>query len=210
MKDIANKSICLKLNKSWQALRVCLVSETIVDLVAGVVDALDIQYVIDADGNPDTSQYDYVNPIGWDEWIKLPVRSWDFAIHTSKMTIRVPTVVISRNYNKMPVKKYRGKPTKEALFHRDGGVDIYTGKEINFDHATIDHILPRSRGGSDTFENTGLTTKEINNGKGNQLNSEIGLFPKFKPMLPRDIPVHHTIRKIRHDDWKFFLTHLKK
>jgi 5-methylcytosine-specific restriction endonuclease McrA len=209
MKDIASKAICLKLNQGWQALEVSLVGNTIVDLVAGVVMALDITYVMNDDGTPDTSQYDYVNPLGWDEWIKLPIRPWDFVIHTSKMTIRVPTVVIAKKYNKMPTKKYKGKPSKEAVFYRDGGIDIYTGKEINFSEATMDHILPRSRGGLDVYENVGLTTKEINNNKGNKLNDEIGLKLKFAPSFPKEIPVYKTIRKISHHDWKFFIHHEK-
>ncbi len=209
MKDIASKAIVLKLNKSWQAIEIATVSKSIVDLVSGVVLALDINYALDEDGNPNTSEYEYVNPVDWNEWITLPVREWDFAIHSSKMKIRVPTVVIAKNYNKMPLKTYKGKPTKEALFYRDGGLDIYTGEEINFNEATIDHVVPRSRGGEDTYMNTGLTTKKINNKKGNSLNGEIGLIPKFKPRLPKDIPVSQTIRQIRHDDWKFFLTHTK-
>jgi 5-methylcytosine-specific restriction endonuclease McrA len=105
----------------------------------------------------------------------------------------------------MPKKKYKGKPTREALFHRDDGRDIYTGEPIEMEDASIDHIIPRSRGGKDTFENTGLTSKKTNNEKGNQLNSEAGLKIHFKPTAPKEVPLWKTIRKIRHDDWKFFM-----
>lgn len=209
MENIAQKAICLKLNSNWQAVQVALVQDTIIDLVAGVVQALDIGYKLRDDGLPDTSEYEFVRPVTWDEWINLPIRSWDFAIHSARMAIRVPTVVIATNYSKMPTKKYRGKPTKEALFYRDGGKDIYTGQELDWDEATIDHIMPRSRGGKDVFENTGLTTKKINNDKGNQLNSEAGLKMHFKPTAPKEVPIYKTIRKIRHEDWKHFLQ-LKK
>ena len=205
MNDIAQKAICLKLNKSWQAVQVAVVQDVIVDLVNDVVEALDIQYKVNPDGSPDTAQYDYVHPVKWDEWITLPIHPWDFVIHSAHLTIRVPTVVITKHYNKMPMKKYKGKPTIEALFYRDDGKDIYTGRKLDYDEATIDHLLPRSKGGKDTFENTGLTTKEINNTKGNKLNSEAGLKIHFKPTSPKEVPIWKTIRKIRHPDWSFFI-----
>lgn len=205
--NIAQKAICLKLNRSWRPIQVSIVQNTIVDLVSGVIEALDIGYTCNDKGEPNTEQYEYVRPVNWDEWITLPLRSYDMAIHTSKMSIRVPTVVIAQNYDKMPTKKYRGKPTKEALFYRDGGKDIYTGKELDFEESTIDHIVPKFRGGKDTFENTGLTTKEINNTKGHNLNKEIGLKLQFSPTSPKEVPIWKTIRKIRHVDWKFFIKH---
>lgn len=205
MNDIAQKAIVLKLNKVWMPLEVAVVQDVLIDLVQGVVEALDIQYGLNKDGTPITSEYEFVRPLTWEDWVKVPVRPWDFAIHTSKMTIRVPTVVIAKNYDKMPKKKYKGKPTREALFHRDDGRDAYTNKQLDYDNCSIDHIIPRSRGGKDTFENTVLTTKEINNEKGNRLNSEIGLKLQFKPTAPKEVPLWKTIRKIRHDDWKFFM-----
>lgn len=205
MSDISQKAIVLKLNKNWQTVGVAVVQDTIVDLVSGVIEAIDIGYELKEDGTPDTNQYSYINPVSWEEWVKLPVRPWDLAIHSSKITIRVPTVVITKKYDKMPKKTFKGKPTKEALFFRDDRKDIYTGEEINIDEATIDHIVPLSRGGKDVFENTGLTTKTLNNLKGNRLNSEIGFIPKFKPTIPKEIPIWKTIRKLRHDDWKHFI-----
>jgi 5-methylcytosine-specific restriction endonuclease McrA len=203
--NISQRPIVLKLNKSWQAVQVAVVQDVIVDLVSGTVQALDINYSIRDDGTPDTSQYEYVNPVSWDEWMQLPIRPWDMVIHSAKMAIRVPTVVITQKYNKMPTKKYKGKPTREALFYRDGGVDIYTGKSLNFEDSTIDHIIPKYHGGKDVFENTGLTTKKINNRKGCKLNSEVGLTPLFSPTAPKEVPMWKTIRKIKHDDWKFFI-----
>ena len=205
MRDIAHKAIVLKLNKRWKPVGVELVSKTICDLMTGVVEAMDIVYALNEDGSPNTEQYEYINPVSWDEWVKLPVRPWDLSIHSAFMHIRVPTVVITKHYAKIPEKKFKGKPTKEGLFIRDNGVDAYTGHELAFEDATIDHVLPKDRGGLDTYENTVLTTKEINNGKGNKLNSEAGLTLLVNPHHPKPIKVSHTIRKARHQDWKHFL-----
>lgn len=205
MRDIAHKAIVLKLNKLWKPVGVELVSKTICDLMTGVIEAIDIVYQMNPDGTPNFEEHEYVNPVSWDEWVKLPVRPWDLSIHSTHLNIRVPTVVITKNYSKIPEKKFKGKPTKEGLFIRDNGVDPYTGQELAYEEATIDHVLPLSRGGTDTYENTVLTTKEINNKKGNKLNSEAGLNLLFKPTQPKAIKVSHTIRKARHQDWRPFL-----
>jgi 5-methylcytosine-specific restriction endonuclease McrA len=127
------------------------------------------------DGTPNFSTPSLMNPVGWDEWIKLPIRDWDFSIRSAKLEIRVPTVLISKNYAKMPTVSFKGKPKKDALFIRDGGIDQYTGKELKYDDATVDHVIPKNRGGQDVWENVALTCHKINSEKGNKLNEEIGL-----------------------------------
>jgi len=91
------------------------------------------------------------------------------------------------------------------LFIRDNGTNAYTGEELDYAESTIDHVIPRSRGGEDTYENTVLTSKEINNRKGNKLNKEVGLTLLINPYNPKPIKVSQTIRKARHHDWKHFL-----
>lgn len=204
MRDIAHKAIVLKLNKHWKPVGVELVSKTICDLMTGVIKAIDIQYELNEDGTPNFDAYN-PNPVGWEEWIQVPVRPWDLSIHSTHMHIRVPTVAITLNYAKVPKKKFKGKPTKEGLFIRDNATNAYTGEEIEFNQATIDHVIPISRGGTDTYDNTVLTSKEINNIKGSRLNSEAGLTLLVNPHLPKPIEVSHTIRKARHHDWKHFL-----
>lgn len=166
---------------------------------------MDIVYSLNPDGSPNFDEQEYVSPVSWDEWITLPVRDWDIAIHSPKMTIRVPTVIITARYDKIPEKTFKGKPTKEGVFIRDNGIDGYTGKELDFSAATIDHVIPKDRGGSDTYDNVVLTTKEINNNKGNKLNSEVGLTLLVSPHHPKPLKAYNAIRNIRHQDWKNFL-----
>ena len=209
--NIANKSIVLKLNKNWQPLEVAVVGDIICDMVRGVVVGLDIQYESNPDGTPN---YDtqYPVPTPWEQWINLPVRDCDLVIHSCKMVIRVPTVVVTANFDKMPKKEWKptSKPTKEGLYIRDGGKDGYTGLDIDYEEATIDHILPKSKGGSDTYDNTCLTLKETNNWKSDRLNHEVGLKLRVVPCVPKPILASQQIRKVRHRDWKFFLDHFKK
>jgi 5-methylcytosine-specific restriction endonuclease McrA len=206
MSSIANKAIVLKLNSNWQTVGYGIVADAIVDLVAGEsIKALDIQYPIDEDGNPDRTVSPKMVPVDWETWIKLPIRQWDDVIHSTKLTIRVPTVVIANNFHKMPMKTWKGKPSKEAIYIRDSGKCQYTGKSLDRKNATIDHILPKSRGGGDEWTNLALTSKEVNSKKGNALNSEIGLKLLRQPMTPKPIPVSQLIREVRHPDWELFI-----
>jgi 5-methylcytosine-specific restriction endonuclease McrA len=206
--SIANKAIVLKLNSNWQTVGYGIVADAIVDLVAGgSIKALDIQYPLDEDGNADRSVSPSMVPVDWETWVTLPIRPWDDVIHSTKLTIRVPTVVIANNFHKMPMKTWRGKPSKEAIYIRDGGRCQYTGKVLDRKNATIDHVLPKSRGGGDEWTNLALTSKEVNSKKGNALNSEIGLRLLRQPMTPKPIPVSQLIKEAKHPDWELFIGH---
>jgi 5-methylcytosine-specific restriction endonuclease McrA len=121
------------------------------------------------------------------------------------MSVRVPTVIIAVNFNKMPVKSFRGKPSKDAIYTRDNGICQYTGKKIDRNSATVDHILPRSKGGEDSWTNLVLCSRDINSKKGNRLNTEVGLKLIKQPSIPQPIPVSALIKEAKHKDWEHFL-----
>ena len=114
MTNIADKSIVLKLNRNWVRVGVGTVGDTICDLMTGVVTAVDITYPFNDDGSPNFTTYDYIKPVKWEEWVQLPVRPWDLSIKSTKIKIRVPTVVITTKYAKIPEKKFKGKPFEAA------------------------------------------------------------------------------------------------
>ena len=206
MNDIARKAIVLKLNRLWKSVGIGLVGKTICDLMNGVVLGMDIHYKLKEDGTPDfDGPLEYANPVDWNTWITLPVYPWQPSIHSAKMEIRVPTVIITVNYSKVHKKNFIGKPTREALAIRDNLTDGYTGKELEYEDATIDHVIPTSRGGTDTYDNTVLTKKETNNRKGNKLNSESGLTLFVNPHNPKPILISDTIKRPRHRDWANFM-----
>lgn len=212
MSNIINKLICLKLNKAWQPVGYSTVGKAIVDLAAGIsAKALDLEYELDNNGEPIGDPIS-MNPVEWDEWLKLPVRPYDFSVHyaNGQKVMRVPTVLIARNFNKMPVKRFKGKPSKDAIWIRDEGIDQYTGKPLRRDEATIDHVIPQSKGGPDSWENLVTTHKSINSEKGNLLNEEAGLKLIRKPKAPSPVPISLLIREVRHRDWRPFLVKIDK
>ncbi len=206
MKDISSKACVLKLNSVWQPIGYGIVADAIVDLVAGEsVKALDIQYFTDEDGTVDFSKTIGMTPMDWNDWIGLPIRPWDLVIHSAKLTVRVPTILIAKNFHRMPMKMWKGKASNDAIFKRDGGKCQYTNKPLDRKDATMDHVLPKSRGGSDDWTNLVLTSKEINSKKGNSLNSEVGLKLIRQPTAPKPVPISELIKEIRHQDWNLFI-----
>lgn len=146
----------------------------------------------------------YLNPVAWDEWIKLPVREFDFVVSTPKLRIRVPTVIISTQFDRMPMRVPRVSRT--AIFDRDGGVCQYTGEHVGKHGGNLDHVIPRDRGGRDSFENLVWAKREINSLKANRLPHEAGLRLLRRPKAPATMPVAATIREPKHPDWRHFLT----
>lgn len=211
MENIAKKIICLHLNKNWMPTGFASVEKTIVDLCAGInCMAVDIHYAYDADTDkPNFSSPTIMRPVDWDEWITLPIREWDLEIHSPSITIRVPTVIIAKNYAKMPVHTFKGKPNKRAVWKRDKGIDQYTGKSLIETEATIDHVIPRSKGGRSSWENLVLTNKALNYRKGNRFNEEVGLRLIRRPKAPNPVPAYALIKEARHIDWTHFLQNLE-
>ena len=212
MNNVANKLICLNLNANWQPVGFKTVKDAIVDLCGAESNgkpstmALDIEYELDDNGQPIFDEAKSMNPVSWEEWMLLPIRSWDLAINSPTRSIRVPTVIIATNFNKMPIKTFKGKPSKDGIWNRDQGICQYTGKKLTKDQSTIDHVIPRSKGGQDTWTNMVVCDKTLNSKKGNKLNSELGLKLKKEPIEPSPTPMSALIKEAKHHTWKHFLT----
>lgn len=208
---VADKAIVLKLNKLWQPMHFMRVSKAFVDIASPVTAnlALDIEYDVDIDGKPLLDQPPiWMNPVTWDEWIQLPVREYDLSINTPKCKIRVPTVIIAPNYAKMPMRRQRF--TTDNIRKRDGSKCQYTGKILTRAQGTVDHIIPKSRGGKDRdWRNVVWCEKSLNHKKGNRLNDEIGLKLLKEPKEPKSLPASAFFHKenARHHDWIHFLSH---
>ena len=139
-----------------------------------------------------------------DEWITLPVRPQDNAVHTVRGPIRVPTVIVAVNFAKVP--KKRPKLCAKTIRERDGNRCQYTGKLLKPDEGSLDHVLPRSRGGADAWENLVWSSKAVNTKKGNRLPAEAGLKLLSVPRAPKELPVSALIRNGHSiPEWKLFV-----
>jgi 5-methylcytosine-specific restriction endonuclease McrA len=192
MTDILNRTIVLVLNRNWQAINIRTPQDAFCQMATNVATALDIE---------GGSQ---IRPVTWEKWITLPVREGDYAVRTARGAIRVPTVIVAVNFAKVP--KKRPKLCSRTIRDRDGNRCQYTGKLLKPDEGSLDHVLPRSRGGADSWENLVWSSKEVNTRKGDLLPHEAGLKLLSVPRAPKELPVTALIRNAhRVAEWKLFL-----
>jgi 5-methylcytosine-specific restriction endonuclease McrA len=192
MNDILNKTIVLVLNRNWQAINIRTPAEAFCQMATNVATALEI------DGE------NHIRPVSWDEWITLPIRDGDNAVHTVRGAIRVPTVIVAVNFAKVP--KKRPKLCTKTIRERDGNRCQYTGQLLKPDEGSLDHVVPRSRGGKDEWGNLVWSDKAVNAKKGNRLPHEAGLKLLTMPRAPRELPVTALIRNAHGiPEWKLFV-----
>ena len=197
MTDILNKTIVLVLNRNWQAINIRTPQDAFCQMATNVATALDIEL-----GDGDSAQA--LRPVTWDEWITLPVREGDHAVRTARGAIRVPTVIVAVNFAKVP--KKRPKLNARNIRERDGNRCQYTGRLLHPDEGSLDHVLPRSRGGKDEWENLVWSSKDVNARKGNRLPHEAGLKLLSVPRAPKELPVTALLRNAHGvAEWKLFL-----
>ena len=69
-------------------------------------------------------------------------------VHSANRVVTVPSVIRLRSYVRVPYRA-RVPMTRAALMHRDGFRCAYCGAKAD----TVDHVVPRSRGGEHSWEN---------------------------------------------------------
>ena len=75
-----------------------------------------------------------------------------------------------------------------------------------FRSGSLDHVVPRSRGGKDAWENLVWSAKEVNQRKADRLPREAGLKLLSVPRAPKELPVSALIRNPHGvQDWKPFV-----
>lgn len=197
MSDILNKNIVLVLNRNWQAINIRTPADAFCQMATNAATALDIALGDDAAAHA-------LRPVTWDEWITLPIRDGDNAVRTAHSIIRVPTVIVAVNFAKVP--KKRPKLNARNIRERDGNRCQYTGRLLAPDEGSLDHVVPRSRGGADTWENLVWSAKDVNQRKADRLPHEAGLKLLAVPRAPKELPVTETLRNAHGvAEWQLFL-----
>ena len=90
-----------------------------------------------------------------------------------------PSVIVLTRYVRMPGLR-RVPGTRRGVLRRDEFHCCYCGRGAT----TIDHVLPRSRGGADSWENLAACCLACNNTKGDRTPSEMGWTLRTTPKMP--------------------------
>lgn len=105
----------------------------------------------------------------------------DQLVRSPSITMQAPSVIRLKAYVKVPYRKTLPL-TRRNVIARDNGKCAYCVKKAD----TVDHVVPRSRGGANTWENVVAACQACNNKKDDKLLSELGSKWKlsFVPKAP--------------------------
>lgn len=101
------------------------------------------------------------------------------SFHSAHLTLPAPSVMRLSRYVRVPYR--RAVPmTRSGVLRRDGRRCAYCAKRAD----TIDHVVPRSRGGTHTWENCVAACRACNSRKADRLLEELGWSLGFAPRPP--------------------------
>jgi len=120
----------------------------------------------------------------------------DKPLITSLKEFKRPTVIRLYNYAPVPYRKVR--LTRVNIFKRDGHKCGYCGSVKNL---TIDHILPKSRGGKNTWENLITCCGSCNLKKGNKTPTEANMPLKLTTFRPSFVYFIKKFEQNNNESW---------
>lgn len=195
------KQEVLKLNKGFAPLGTSNWKSIFVDIVAGAAYPVDVSYYQDKHGDTDLSKVESLQVIKtFEEWAELPIRPYDEYVNSPSKRFRIPPIVVCANFDKIIHKKVLF-PTKNNIWKRDNFQCCYSGEKLTKDTISTDHVIPKSRGGDNSWGNLVSCRKDINVFKADRTPQEAGLKMLYKPYKPENGMVYNTIR----EEWNIFL-----
>jgi 5-methylcytosine-specific restriction endonuclease McrA len=177
----------LVLNRSYLPIHTTSVRRAIALLYQDIARAVDEQYRI----------FDFAS------WAAL-------AAHEDKIglvdrAIRVPRVILLLAYDRVPRRYVRF--SRFNIYSRDANRCQYCGRQFPRAELNLDHIVPRSKGGTSTWENVVCSCHRCNRMKGGRTPSEANMRLIRQPYRPQWTPfMTETFSLRRYKEWLPFLS----
>ncbi len=102
-------------------------------------------------------------------------------LHWASGSVPRPVVIRLVTYVRVPRDSHRRKITRRAVFARDDWECQYCGARGSL---TVDHVIPRSKGGDSGWENIVASCAPCNRRKGDRLPHQIDMHPRRRPRAP--------------------------
>jgi 5-methylcytosine-specific restriction endonuclease McrA len=163
----------------------------------------------------DTLVLDQSNrPIGFVSWQRAVKLYWEDCVEivredqngkvlrSPSLEMGLPRVVRVKGYVAKRLRKNLF-PTRYNVAIRDDNTCQYCGEVLAVCDQTLDHVVPRSRGGKDAWENLVLACKRCNSYKDDQTPDEAGMQLIRKPFEPKVGLTYQSNRRVRPEwvDW---------
>ena len=103
-------------------------------------------------------------------------------MHSERLSVEVPSVIKLRSFVRVPYRR-RAALNRRAVFARDGSRCQYCAAPAE----SIDHVVPRSKGGEHVWENVVAACRPCNTRKRDRLLSETPMALRRRPTAPREL-----------------------
>jgi 5-methylcytosine-specific restriction endonuclease McrA len=121
-------------------------------------------------------------------------------LRTVSASFPVPSIIRLQDYVNIP---YKGVVlSRQNIFKRDGHICQYCGSRSDL---TLDHVMPRSRGGQSSWDNLLTACKSCNSKKGDCTPEEANMTMKRKPFKPSFFMFLRDFSGMVDDDWLVYL-----
>ena len=188
----------LAINKSYSPVRLCSRFNAIGKMFTGNCNPIFIK----ADGS--------FSEHTWEEWLLISLKDiWPEGtefIQAVKQRIALPKVIRYVNYDKIP--RITLRLNRRAIYDRDDHTCYLCGERYSESRLSVDHVIPSSKGGKNTFENMATCCKRCNGIKGSKTLAELKIKPKFMPYKPTTSNIQRLMSTISEasyqPEWKLF------
>ena len=196
--SVLNNNV-LVLNKHYAAIRVVSVRRAFSLLFRQMAEVVHVE-------KDEFLSYDL------ESWCDVSELKWRFEpdghdwLRTVQLEIAVPRIIRLLFYDRLP--RQQVKFNRRNIFARDQSRCQYCGKRFSTTALSLDHVVPRSRGGTSTWENVVCCCIQCNVRKGGRTPKEAHMKLTTPPKQPRRSPVLRIkLSEGRYASWKHFLDH---
>lgn len=181
----------LVLNRNWMAVHISSVRRALSLVVQDYARIISEDYQI----------YDFDS---WRELSQHIERDGNDFIHTPNFQVLVPEVILLTGFGRMPPRTV--KFNRRNIYMRDHYTCQYCGTRPAKEELTIDHIVPRSKGGRSSWENVVLACQSCNSRKGNLTVEQAHMQLRRPPKKPHWMAtLRNTLRGPERPLWQKFV-----
>ncbi|MEM7233237.1 MAG: HNH endonuclease [Planctomycetota bacterium] len=177
----------LVLNKSWLPVHVCSARRALVLLYKDMARAMGENFVL----------HDFAS------WLGAEVSDQHAYVTTVSRRIRLPEVVVLKSCDRFV--QPRVAFSRRNLFRRDQHTCQYCGKKCSTEELSIDHIVPRSRGGPGSWTNCVAACRRCNERKANRTIQQVGMKLLNTPREPPSHMAFTLYMGRQKESWKQFV-----
>ena len=178
----------LVLNKSFFPVNVTTVKRAFSLVYQGIARIVNSQF----------ETFDY------ESWSDLSIECHDETIGLVDRAIKIPRVILLVAYDRIPKNQVRF--TRANIFARDMSTCQYCGNTFPKSELSLDHVIPRTYGGTSSWENVICCCFPCNRKKGGRMPQEAGMKLLKRPTKPRWTPFFKvSLHEIRREEWRAFL-----